>query len=548
MKKNFCGQNQLLKFLGVLFIIFYLGACSCENATDTSPPYQSSDDDSGDDDSGYSDDSNSEEDDSANLAAPKFSIISALPDVEVTVSDPPLGNLLAREIQIVANRPCSLSGYLTDELEPGKGFSRPIATPIDTKHSLWFFGLLEDRKYEFTIHLANHPTAIVKTGEFYTPKLPQWAPKPMNMIDTGEAARDQWIALEAMVLKFGDPFLEYAGVALILDREGRIRFLHEMSNPMDGLGHFLEGIRILKNGDIVMSDRSDLVAASLYGTDYKLFDVQLNQPYLIPTHHIFYVHEDAPAYAMVLFNRFGPGFECDQVTPTLKAVGDGVAEIDANGVEQWRWTVFDHLDKIPPSDMNTWNCIHNGAFWGFGTYDWTHANTVAPIPDQNAFLISFRNISRIVKVDRSTGEIIWQLGKDLDFQWIGDEPEQDRWPLFQHDPHWLGDNHLLLFDNGNCRYQENCDTGPWSRALELEVDEENMTAQIMWEHRVPFSAARGGVERLENGNTLICTGIGSLLIEVTPDHREIWKIGYLILPRLAWAKSYPALWDYNAAQ
>jgi hypothetical protein len=154
-------------------------------------------------------------------------------------------------------------------------------------------------------------------------------------------------------------------------------------------------------------------------------------------------------------------------------------------------------------------------------------------------------LSQIAKVSRDAGEVIWQMGKERDFTWVGSEPALDRWFSFQHDPHWIAPQRLLMFDNGNCRYNDNCSLGPWSRALELAVDEDGRTVKLVWEHRTPFSGARGNVERLPNGDTFINTGFGNLFYEVTPDHRELWEVVFPEALRMGWARSYNALWEYE---
>ena len=41
--------------------------------------------------------------------------------------------------------------------------------------------------------------------------------------------------------------------------------------------------------------------------------------------------------------------------------------------------------------------------------EWTHGNSVAELVDGN-LLVSFRNISTVVKIDRSSGRVLWKLG------------------------------------------------------------------------------------------------------------------------------------------
>jgi hypothetical protein len=206
--------------------------------------------------------------------------------------------------------------------------------------------------------------------------------------------------------------------------------------------------------------------------------------------------------------------------------------------------VFDHQDELPPDLLSPCNC--DGGFWGPGTYDYSHANAVYPTDGGHSLLISFRNLSRVIKVDVATGEVLWQLGKDLDFEWISGEPEFEQWFYAQHDARELPNGHILMYDNGPGRVSE-CGGTPWSRALELEIDEEAMTVGLVWEHRIHYAAANGMVRRLPNENTMIFGGWNSLIVEATPEGEEVWRLHYasvFLLPNIYGGLPYPALWEY----
>ncbi|MFM7184429.1 MAG: PQQ-binding-like beta-propeller repeat protein [Planctomycetota bacterium] len=82
------------------------------------------------------------------------------------------------------------------------------------------------------------------------------------------------------------------------------------------------------------------------------------------------------------------------------------------------------------------------------------------------------------------------------------------------------------------------------------VREYDAAGKVVWEHDVPLSCGerRGGhgpeacgdqvysAVRLDNGNTLIGTGNGHGLLEVSPSHEIVWQVGQRDLPGvvLAW--------------
>lgn len=75
----------------------------------------------------------------------------------------------------------------------------------------------------------------------------------------------------------------------------------------------------------------------------------------------------------------------------------------------------------------------------------------------------------------------------------------------------LDNGDLLLFDNGDGRPA--AEGGQYSRALELALDWDSMTATKVWEYRHQLSDGSykyadkvGSAQRLENGNTLVLYG------------------------------------------
>jgi hypothetical protein len=89
------------------------------------------------------------------------------------------------------------------------------------------------------------------------------------------------------------------------------------------------------------------------------------------------------------------------------------------------------------------------------------------------------------------------------------------------------DGHVLLFDNGH-------DGRPFSRLIEIEIDEPAGTARVVWSFRPEpdiYAWAWGDADRLSNGNTLgtfghVLEGERARLFEVAPDGRVVWELLY----------------------
>ena len=181
---------------------------------------------------------------------------------------------------------------------------------------------------------------------------------------------------------------------------------------------------------------------------------------------------------------------------------DYLTELTTAGDKVWEWRVWDHLDPAThpitsPADTRA---------------EWTHGNAVVELPDGD-LLLSMRNISTVVRINRQTDAIDWELGPP---------------PLSgAHAVNSLPNGNLLLFDNGPFRVdQARISPGAalFSRVLELDP----ATRAIVWEYRdaVPhtfFSALISNAQRLANGNTLINEGLYGRLFEVTSDGDAVWE-------------------------
>jgi arylsulfotransferase ASST len=171
-------------------------------------------------------------------------------------------------------------------------------------------------------------------------------------------------------------------------------------------------------------------------------------------------------------------------------------EMTKDGRTVWEWRSWEHLD--PAKDTIT-------EIQGDRS-EWTHGNALMELPDGD-LLVSFREISTIIKIERRTGEIVWKLGAP---------------PLSgQHAPTPLPNGNILIFDNGPHRLDESL---PFSRVIEVNP----RTNDIVWKYQegVPsnfFSPRISNAQRLPNGNTLINDGWFGRFFEVTSTGDVVWE-------------------------
>lgn len=201
---------------------------------------------------------------------------------------------------------------------------------------------------------------------------------------------------------------------------------------------------------------------------------------------------------------------------------DHIAFVSAAGEVTAHWSTHAHLGELqalhpplaldtaePPMDPPTEDEAEDEEET---VYDYYHLNSIAPLganaldqdprfaPDN--LLVCFRNANLLVILDRDDLSVCWHWRPGtLDFP---------------HMPRMLANGRILLFDNGAHR--------GWSRVLELDP----LSGEVPWSWCADppedfFTRLRGSVQRLSNGNTLICESQRRRAFEVTPAGEVVWE-------------------------
>ena len=179
----------------------------------------------------------------------------------------------------------------------------------------------------------------------------------------------------------------------------------------------------------------------------------------------------------------------DPSNPWRSVIDCIIQEVDAEGNILWEWRATDH---IPPTV-----CTHCN--WESSLLDAYHHNAFETL-ENGDLLVCFRNSDMVFRIDKSTGDVVWQLGgPGSDFTFT----DEDGYFAQQHDAHLLPGNRVLLFDNA---------TGSeplQSRGVEYQLDCDAGTATILqtWPHPDrSFAGSQGSIQRLDGGGTLIGWG------------------------------------------
>jgi hypothetical protein len=253
------------------------------------------------------------------------------------------------------------------------------------------------------------------------------------------------------------------GMVYLVDLHGRVAHTWKMPYPPGLYGYLTPSGTLFYNGKIPNDSflgKAPFKGGAVMEADWKGRILwQLREP----NHHhdgrllrsgnvLLLCAAELPNHASTKVQGGRPGTEVNG-----KIWADYLLERTKDGKTVWEWRTWEYLDpsehKITaPQDERS---------------EWTHGNAIIELPDGN-LLVSFRNISTVIKIDRKT-------------------------------------------------------SFPFSRVIEVDP----ATKEIVWKYEeFPFnfySPRVSNAQRLSNGNTLINEGSFGRFFEVTRDGEVVWE-------------------------
>ncbi|MCG8374630.1 MAG: aryl-sulfate sulfotransferase [Balneolales bacterium] len=353
-------------------------------------------------------------------------------------------------------------------------------TDVSTTHEIPVLGLYADYSNIVQLTFYSENDVLLGSEEYMIPTDPLIPDMPA--IEIVVANLDEMDEGWTFVSNFGhrtggnvapqQPFM--------FDHNGDIRwFLDLEDHPVLG-GLFSDnGLERLFNGNLYFGDRN---SASIYEMD-MLGNILNSWP--LNGYNFHHQVLEKPNGNFV--------FTADKLG--LDTVEDFTVEIDrATGSVVNEWDFRESLQEsrlVMTSD----------------TVDWFHGNAVEYDQDDNTIMVSGRT-QGLVKFD-DDNNVVWIMsnhngwgtngrGEDLNQYLLqpldannqpitdsdvlnGFESHPDfEWNWYQHAPQILPNGNVMLFDNGDNRNYKW--EGPYSRAVEYEIDEENMTIKQVWQY------------------------------------------------------------------
>lgn len=316
---------------------------------------------------------------------------------------------------------------------------------------------------------------------------PTLIPDSILTVDTGEFLDD--VVLFQVLFDTIDIVNE--GYMIAVDRRGKV--LWEYATRIYGS---VTEIQVLPDHSLATCSESHFKQFDLDGE--LIFDYQGNT-----AHHDI----DLLADGRLMFLFFD---QIETSDPEYTILGDGILILNQDwNAAEWSWYGRDH---IPLSDVNEFDIQAN--LFNLG-YDWTHANALWFDEENSKIYMNVRNLNRIYKIDYPSGAVDWIMGDGGDFG-------EGLWS-HSHDPVYLPNNHVLLFDNGLLRQGGE----QFSRIIEVAYDPEAKTAEIVWEYRETpdfFSYAFGSVKQQGDGHIFLTDGLNGRLLEVDREKKKVWEM------------------------
>lgn len=399
---------------------------------------------------------------------PKGEASATLPtDIDAVVSPDVVTVITVRWHTEVAT-----AGYVEFGESGELGRSTPV-TEAGTEHEVLLLGLPADTEIHFRpVTVAGDESALIAT--IATGSLPAGI-YPMEV--TGETPG--WHGYQVFTLQ-GSAF-----AVIIIDSLGRTVWYRTVEVTGHLMRAFLsndgESLVYLVSGSGEHPENDAIVRVALDGSTVTEIP--------IPSASLDMVELPDGSFAVIVAE--------DRGEEGAASLGDTIVEVAADGATRVIWSAWDQYDPIPDTAD-----IH----------DWTHANALDYDAASDAYYLSMKSLRCLVKIDRTTGELLWTMNGPLsDFAGAA---------IDVHHQFHLLDRGVLFFENGP-------DERGSSRAVEVSYDEDAGTMEEVWSyvHDPPLLVyATGDVHRFDDGTTGIAWSTAGEIQRVTPDGEVIWQL------------------------
>ena len=362
--------------------------------------------------------------------------------------------------------------------------SAAIQSPVSASkktHSISLFRLNEQTVYNYRI-LVKTGDGTEQTGDvqtFTTAAMPSWLKSYYD--ESKNSIQERLPGFYFLV-----PSTKPNGL-IILDNTGKIAWYWSPPakyviktarfTPKNSL------IILLDENATPMGDGNIILETSLAGDTLSYFRMG-EKGFDKSVHHDFQMNSNGNIVAIT--NEFKNNLP-----------GDGLLVLDSNGNKVWSWSTFDEMTDIDPANY--------AQPWG---------NSLV-IDKDNHYIVSFRALSQVWKINASTGKVMWKLGKNGNVKMASGSDF-----LFQHFAHRNANDEIMLFDNGSA-------ARPSTRILSFSLNETSLEATTKINATFAsnlYSAIMGSTMLLPDGNLLSASAVNGKLIKTDQTGSVLWTL------------------------
>jgi arylsulfate sulfotransferase len=224
--------------------------------------------------------------------------------------------------------------------------------------------------------------------------------------------------------------------------------------------------------------------------------------------HDFILIDDNHYIAMAYYEK-----KVNNIPPSLSPVNDCrvvsciIQEVE-NGAVTREWDGTDYPEFYTSS-------VEGNSFSDTASiYDYMHLNSIAIDESDQNLVCSMRNVNQVIKINRTTGAIMWRLGGPNSDFFLTSSLKF----LRQHDVTFTDEGKtLLMLDNGAAGERD------YSRVLEFRLNESNHTIESYKSTTLPgniFAGFMGSVQK-RGDNYFVCCGSTKKMLEFNSITGEI---------------------------
>ena len=199
---------------------------------------------------------------------------------------------------------------------------------------------------------------------------------------------------------------------------------------------------------------------------------------------------------------------------------DIIDEFDATGNLVWSWHAKAYFDSMPLFERAA-----NKDTSLFNNEPDAHMNAFE-VDEAGGFIYAgFRNINRVIKIEKSTGKVVCAWGDNMA---CNGKPNGEGFFFRQHGAMLLRNGNLAVFNN-NPKPAPAGEQTPASQVVVFTQPAGNVPSTIAWTFDCVFdsinntAAKSGNVDELKNGNLLVCMGSVNRVFEVTRNKQIVWS-------------------------